>query len=174
MVDQRRAAVVLVALHLADHDPVVAAVDVLEVAALEVARAAIEHRGVAQAAGVFDAGELVFLRAGEVVGQGDLVRGEQVDGEVAGGLEHLPGAGALVQAPEDQRRLEGHRVEAVGGDADLVPVRAAGGDDGHPAGEVAEGAAKLAGVHAVLCSSHEALLGSFCGAACARSVLLSR
>ncbi|MNY32952.1 hypothetical protein D3C86_1672000 [compost metagenome] len=126
----------------------VAAVHLLETLALEACRAVGEQRRAAQAGFVADAGELVLLRAGEVVGQLDLVGGEDVYREVAGGLEHGLAAGALVDAPQHQRRLQRHRVEAVGGHPDLLAGRAAGGDDGDAGGEVAEGAAEHSGVEA--------------------------
>ncbi|MNQ99887.1 hypothetical protein D3C85_1156390 [compost metagenome] len=101
VIDQRRAAVIFKLLHLADHDPVVASIHMLVVGTLEIARTIVELRCAAEATVVFDAVEFVCLGPGEMIGQGNLVRSQDVDCEVTGCLEYFPGAGAFVQAPEN-------------------------------------------------------------------------
>ena len=109
---------------------------------------------------MFDAGKLVRLCPGKMVGQADLLRGQQIDGEMTGLFKDSPGAGALVQAPEDQRWIEGYGVEAVGRDADLLPVRTAGGDDGYARGKVTQRATEQVCIKCALRSSHRVLHGA--------------
>ena len=71
-----------------------------------------------------------------------LVRRQHIHGKVAGLLEHGMAVGALVDAPQHQRRVEGYRVETVGRHAHLAPGDGGGGDHGHASGKIAQGATK--------------------------------
>ncbi len=58
---------------------------------------------------------------------------------VAGFLEGRQVVPTVVQAPEDQRRVERDSREGIDGQADGVPVRIDGRDDGDTGGEAAKG-----------------------------------
>ncbi|MCY1451230.1 hypothetical protein D9M71_680860 [compost metagenome] len=163
MVDQRRAAEIVERNHLAEHDPVVAAIHHLPLLALEARRAVGEQRRTALADLVIDTGELVFPRPGEVIGQVDLVGGKDVHREMAGLAEYLVAAGALVDAPENQRRVQRYGVETVGRHAGLGAGSAGGSDDGDAGGEVAQRATEVAWVEARL-SGHCQVPGVAAGA----------
>ncbi|MNH04015.1 hypothetical protein D3C79_632910 [compost metagenome] len=142
MVQQRRAAKVIKGHYLAHQDPVIATVQLLVLFTLKARRAIGEQRRAASAGLVVDTGKAIFLRAGKVVGQVDLVRSQDVHGKVRGFLEHFMAGRALVDAPQDQRRVQRHRVEAVGGNADLAATGAGGSHHRHAGGKVAQGAAE--------------------------------
>ena len=72
-----------------------------------------------------------------------LVLGQHVDRVVRSGAKHGQGSGRLRQAPEHQRRLQRHRVEGVGRQANDLALRGARSDDGHPGGEHAKGRTEL-------------------------------
>ena len=106
MVEQRIAPAVLVGHHLADHDPVVASVDDLVLLALEAGGGVFQQDGTADARPVRHARIAVIPGAGKLVGQRDLADGQHVDGEVRGLREDRVAARALVDAPENERRVE--------------------------------------------------------------------
>ena len=83
---------------------------------------------------------------GEGIGQMPLVPAQDVDGEVLDGQEDLKAVGLAVQAEQHQGRVEGHRVEGVGGQTQQAPV---GRDRRHhrdAGGEAPHGGAKRAGI----------------------------
>ena len=151
VVEQRITPVVLVGHHLADHDPVVAPVDDLVLLALEAGRGVFQQNGAADTGPVRHPRVAVISRAGELVGQGDLAHRQHVDGEVRSLRKDRVAARTLVDAPEDERRIERHRVEAVGGDPDL-PAVGAGRHDRDAGGEVAQRPTKFPGVGHGLCN----------------------
>ena len=53
-----------------------------------------------------------------------LILAQDVDGEDAGRLEGLQAIGAAVEAEQHERRIEGNRVEGVGGEAKRLAVAA--------------------------------------------------
>ncbi|MNR24700.1 hypothetical protein D3C85_1418000 [compost metagenome] len=146
VIEQRRAAKIVEGHHFTDHDPVIAAVHLLVFLAVKTRRAIGEHRRTALARFELDLGEAIFLGPGEIVGEINLVRRQYVDREMACLFEHLVTVGAFVDAPQHQRRIEGYRVEAVGGHPDLAPGGGGGGHHGHPGGEIAQCPAKGAWV----------------------------
>jgi hypothetical protein len=89
------------------------------------------------------AGEAVDARGGEAPRQLELLGGQDVDGVMAAAREGRHRQRRAAQAPQHQRRVQAHRVEAVGGQADRHPVGGARGDDGDPGGEQAEGGAEF-------------------------------
>ncbi|MCY1405627.1 hypothetical protein D9M71_208720 [compost metagenome] len=159
VIEQRRAAKIVEGQHLADQYHVVAAIHLLVHLALETRRAVGEQRRTADTGLVTHPLELVVARAGELIGEVDLVGSEDVHREVAGLLEHRQAAGTLVNAPEDQRRLQGDRVEAVGGDARTGAIGRCGGDYGDASGEIAQGTAEGAGIEESFLRGHGAAPG---------------
>ena len=151
VVEQRIPPAVLVGHHLADHDPVVAPVDDLVLLALEAGGGVFQQNGTADTGPVRYPRVAVVPGAGELVGQGDLANRQHVDGEVRGLRKDRVAARTLVDAPEDERRIERHRVEAVGGDPDL-PAVGAGRHDRDAGGEVAQRPTEFPGVDHGLCN----------------------
>jgi hypothetical protein len=82
-------------------------------------------------------------RAREAPRQRQLVGGQHVDRVVRVQPEGRHAVGLLRKAPEHQRRLERHRVEAAGGHADQPAVGVEGGHHGHAGGELRERALEL-------------------------------
>ena len=151
VVEQRIAPAILVGHHLADHDPVVAPVDDLVLLALEAGGGVFQQNGAPDARPVRHARIAVIPGAGKLVGQGDLANRQHVDGEVRGLRKDRVAARTLVDAPEDERRIERHRVEAVGGDPDL-PTVGTGRHDRDAGGEVAQRPTEFPGVDHGLCN----------------------
>ena len=92
----------------------------------------------------------------EAVGEIDLPGCQNIDGMVTGAAEGLEVVRGVVEAPEDQRRLQGHCREGIDGQADRLPVRVDSRDDGHPGSEAPECIAQGAAV--VLNLAHEKAL----------------
>ncbi|MCY1461369.1 hypothetical protein D9M71_790210 [compost metagenome] len=78
-----------------------------------------------------DAGGLVLALAGEGVGFGLLVAGEQVNGELLALVQHRVGVGTIVGAEQHQRRVDRQGAEGAGGDTDDVALGVERGDHGH-------------------------------------------
>ena len=68
MIEQRRTAKIIKGHHLADHDPMVAAVHLLVFLTVKTRRAIGEYRRATLSRLVFDQGEAVFTGAREIVG----------------------------------------------------------------------------------------------------------
>ena len=146
VVEQRIAPAVLVGHHLANHDPVVTPLDDLVPLALEAGGGAFQQNGASDARPVRHARIAIIPGAGKLVGQRDLADGQHVDGEVRGLRKDRVAARALVDAPEDERRIERHGIEAVGGDPDL-PAIGTGRHDRDAGGEVAQRPTEFPGVN---------------------------
>ena len=146
VVEQRITPAILVGHHLADHDPVVAPVDDLVLLALETGGGVFQQDGAPDARPVRYPRVAVIPGAGELVGQGDLANRQHVDGEVRGLRKDRVAARTLVDAPEDERRIERHGIEAVGGDPDL-PAIGTGRHDRDAGGEVAQRPTEFPGVN---------------------------
>ncbi|MCY1439586.1 hypothetical protein D9M71_558290 [compost metagenome] len=114
------------------------------IAAFEVSHRAVEQGYITEPIAVGDAAELVVLGLGEVVGNGDLVFGEDVDGEVFAVAEGGVAAGGQRLAPEYQRRIEGDRTEGVRRHAEGLALGIPRGDDGDAGHEAAQHVAQLA------------------------------
>ena len=151
VVEQRITPAILVGHHLADHDPVVAPVDDLVLLALETGGGVFQQDAAPDAGPVRYPRVAVISRAGELVGQRDLADRQHVDGEVRGLRKDRVAARALVDAPEDERRIERHRVEAVGRDPD-PPTVGAGRHDRDAGGKVAQRPTEFPGVDHGLCN----------------------
>lgn len=134
------------AFHVAHEDQVVAAGVVEFVADLKAGVAAGQEGGAAQAGGPGNAGELVFLAGGEVVGEGFLLQGKDVHRVVAGALEAFQVGGAGGQAPQDQGRLQGDGAEGIDGQPHQGAVGPLGGDHRNSGGKAAQGIAEGAAV----------------------------
>ncbi|MNF82012.1 hypothetical protein D3C84_643050 [compost metagenome] len=158
VIEQWRASEIIKRHHLADHDPVIAAIDLLEFFTVKTRRAIDKHRGAAFAGLEFDFSEAVLLGSCEVVRQVDLVGGQHVHRKVAGGFEHAMAARTLVDAPQDQWRVQGHRVETVGRHTDLAAIFSGSGDHGHAGGEVTQGPAERAGIESGITKTGHARL----------------
>lgn len=126
----------------ADEDGVVATGVGSLVGHFEGGAAAGEDRGAAGAGLPREAGKAVGRPGGEAIGEVFLLGRQDVDGVVAGFLEGRQVVRAVVQAPEDQRRVERDSREGIDGQADGVPVRIDGRDDGDTGGEAAKGVAQ--------------------------------
>ena len=125
MVEQGGATEVIEIKHPADQDPVVPGIDGFMQGTLKACRAALQQRGPSRPLPEVDAAELVRLGTGELVGDVDLIGGENIDGEMVRAADHVQAVHrALVQAPEDQRGLQGDRVEAVDRQPDPLPFGA--------------------------------------------------
>jgi endonuclease III len=129
----------------ADEDGVVATGVGSFVGHFEGGAAAGEDRGAAGAGLPGEAGKAVGRPGGEAVGEVFLLGRQDVDGVVAGFLEGRQVVRTVVQAPEDQRRVERDGREGIDGQADGVPVRIDGRDDGDTGGEAAKGVAQARG-----------------------------
>ena len=129
--------------YFADEDHVVAAVVLVSGAAFEACRGPVEQRSAARAARQLEPGEFVFAGLGEAVRQRFLVGSEDVHRKMACRAERGQAGRLARQAPQHHRRVERDRVEAVGGNPDVVARAAAGGDDRYPGGERAQGGTEV-------------------------------
>src|SRR5271165_3954074 len=100
---------------MTDKDDVVAAVVAILVAALEMRGGADQHRGAAFGDDVVDLGELVLVRAGEFIGELDLVVRQDVDDKMSALLEGGKALRVERGAPQYERRRQRHRGEGIGG-----------------------------------------------------------
>src|SRR5260370_15631236 len=98
---------------MADEDDVVAAVMPVLVAALEMRGGADQHRCAAFRDHMVDLGELVLVRAGELVRQLDLVVRQYIDNEMRALLEGRQALRVERGAPQDERRGDSDRGEGV-------------------------------------------------------------
>ncbi len=150
LVDQGRQVAAVIGKHLADEDHVVPAVVPECRAALKTGRALGEQGGRADSHVQRQPGKFVASLRGETTRQALLVGGQHMHVPVQALLEDRQAPGRLGQAPEHKRRIEGHRVETVGGNPDGRVVSGTRGDDGHPGREGAEGCPEGLGVKAGL------------------------
>src|SRR6185312_13416036 len=134
--------------HLADEHGVIAAGVRGRGGALERGQRVVqEQRAGVRAAVVRHAGQRalgVVAAERELAGERLAVQPEHGHGEPAGGQHHVVEAGGVLDADEQQQRVERHGRDTVGGDRLVLAVRPAGADQGDPGREqahrVAEGA----------------------------------
>src|SRR5690554_519014 len=146
VVDQRSTAGIFKCNDLADQNPVVTTVNGFVGFTLKTGRCVRQQRRTAKTGRKIDSGKLVFTRTRKVVGDINLVSRQNVDGKVSRFFEDLTAAGALVDAPQNQGRIEGYGVEAVGRYTGLHTLGRLGGNNGNAGGEVAQSAAKGFGI----------------------------
>src|SRR5690606_15149381 len=120
---------------LADDDQVIAAVVVDGVEALEPGQRSVKERRIAKTGLERDAGEIAA--PGEMLGQWPLIRGKDMDREVARCLEGRKAGRLARRRPQDEGRIERHGREAVDRHPER-PTRGHRGDDRHPGRETAE------------------------------------
>ena len=133
-----------VPLDAAEEDDVVAAVIARLVAAFEMRGAAIDHRRAVVRHDVRDIEEAVVMRAGEALGELDLIGRQDVDDEMRCLLEGGQALRIERLAPQHERRVERYRGERIDGEADRLAILASRGDDGDAGGEGAERVAEVA------------------------------
>jgi len=114
--------------------------------------AAGKDRGAAGTGLPGETGKAVDGPGGEAVGDFLLVGGQDVDGVVAGTVEGGQVVRAVVEAPEDQGRVERDGREGIDGESDGLAIRVDGSDDGDTGGEAAKRVAQGAGIG--FCLSH--------------------
>ena len=123
----------------ADDDPVIAAVMDGVGAAGQRRGNAVQERRTGRPGRMAIAMHIKGLRPGEGVGNLPLIVGQQIDGEAAIGLGETGDAtGPVVEADQDQRRVERHRAKGADGDthgAAVVAGRCHHGDAGREAAE---------------------------------------
>jgi len=130
-----------------DEDGVVASVFGGVESTFEIGQRAVEHGssvGCAdEARSGFGFGVLVgTVGAGVVLGDGALIFAEDVDAEAFFGMQMGVSAGVVIDADQDQQRVERDRGEGVGRHAVDLALEVYG-DDRHPGGEGAHGAAEV-------------------------------
>ena len=143
------AGIAFAGLDLADVDVVVAAGDDAVDGAVHVGDGVVEAGRAGLPDGVLDLGELLgpvdSLAAGEVGGESFLIRAQDIHREGGRFLEDLQHVRVLVDADQDQGRLQGDRAEGVGGHA-VVGRGAPRRHHGDPGGELAADVAEVSGV----------------------------
>ena len=87
-------------------------------ATFQMRRAAVDQGNAVDPGRDGDCGEAVGPASGKAVGNVDLVLGQDVHHKTAGPAVSRETAGVDAQAPDDQWRVERHRVEGVGRHAD--------------------------------------------------------
>jgi hypothetical protein len=127
----------------------VAAVHGRDGAALEGCQAIGNQRTAAMPAREGNAGELVVPARGKVAGQRLLFGAENADGKIGRPREPGKGGGLAVEAPEHEGRIERDRGKGVGGKADQLGLRRAGGHDHHAGGKAAERPAQANAVQCI-------------------------
>ena len=130
----------------ADENGVIASRVFGDLGHFEARAAARKDRGAADAGVPRQAGKAVGRPGGEAIRQILLIGGQHIDGVVAGLAEGGQVVRLVVEAPEDERRLERDGGEGIDGQADGVAVRVDGRDDGDAGGIAAEGVAQGAAV----------------------------
>ncbi len=105
-----------------------------------------EDRGAAQAGLPGEADEAVGRPGSEAVGDVLLIAGQDVDAVVAGLAEGFEVVRAVVEAPENKRRVERDGREGIDGQADRMTVRVDGSDHADAGGESSQGIAQGAAI----------------------------
>ena len=96
--------------------------------AFEPCRAAFDQRRIGLAEAEGHACEAIGVRTRKASRQLDLIVREHVNRVLRGAFEDRQAARAPRQAPDDERRLQRHRVERIGGEADEAVLGARGND----------------------------------------------
>lgn len=144
--NQRRTFAVGRLQHAAQKHQMVAAVHGGLSAALEGCQAVGDQRTAAVPAGEGNAGEFVVPARRKMAGQRLLLGAEDADREKARARKAGKGRRLAVKAPQHQGRLERNGGKGVGGEADEVGFRRAGGNHGHAGGKAPERLAQAGAV----------------------------
>ena len=134
----------------AHHDQMVAAFVACGQRALQARAVFMQERDAALAHVVIQLRKLVHAAAREQARQVILIVAQHVDGEMPALVEGVKTAGFFVDAPEDQRWLQGDGVEAAHRHAHRFSGDAAGRHNGHTRGELTEHLAQVQRLHGVL------------------------
>lgn len=126
------------ALHFTDEDHMVAFIVAAAVVAFEPRERAVEHGHPRVAGRMRDSFEAIALVGREALAQVELRCREHVHHVMAVAAEHGRRRRFVREAPQHERRIERHRVERAGGDADQLAGRRARRDHRHARGELAE------------------------------------
>ena len=127
----------------ADEDEqVVAAFERIEACEFQVRQAAGQDRAAAVQGFEGAVLEFMLLGGGEFFRQVLLVFRKYVNHEPFALAKCLQAAGTVVQADQNNRRVQGNRGEGIDGDADGHALRRQPGDHGDAGGESAEGLAE--------------------------------
>ncbi len=141
--------VVIKSLYPADENKVVSAWVNGFVAALEPGGTALEERGTGKPAACIDALKAIRQARSKAIGDGLLVGGENVDRIVAGLTEHFNAGRCYGQTPQDERWVEGDRIEGTDGHAATASVGIERGEYGHSGGKTAQGPTKILAAQAL-------------------------
>ena len=141
--DEPEAVVPLAGVDLADEQHVVARAMDGVVPAFEPRDAAFDQRRAGGTDPVGHAREAVGMGPREAAGELDLVVRQHVDGVTLGGPEGREVAAGVREAPDDERRIERHRVERVRGKADETAVPGVRANDRDAGGELRQRIAKV-------------------------------
>ena len=120
----------------------IAAFESIEAYAFQVRQAAVQDRAAAVPGFEGAVLEFMFLGAGEFYRQVLMVLRKYVNREPFALAKCLQAVGVVVQADQDNRRVQGNRGEGIDGDADGHALRRQPGDHGDAGGESAEGLAE--------------------------------